>query len=206
MTNPNFHALDDTLTDQPLAAMADADGSLILVRTSEHRKATFRYGLLAAAMVATPTDVIVIQGSATRTLRIKLIKLSGVATAQGNMPVQLVRRSTAGTLGSAVLTAITPAQHDTSDAAATGVVSRVGTANYTTLGTAAGIVGAGRLGMPASGTGATGQSLVWDFATRQDKAVILRGTSDFLCINFNGAAIPAGGVIDVEIEIEEDAS
>jgi hypothetical protein len=47
---------------------------------------------------------------------------------------------------------------------------------------------------------------VWDFATRQDKAVILRGTADFLCINLGGSAVPTGGSLDYEIEIEEDAS
>jgi hypothetical protein len=54
----------------------------------------------------------------------------------------------------------------------------------------------------------TGQPfpLVWDFSTRQDKALILRGTTDFIAINGNGATVPAGGAIDYEIEIEEDNS
>ena len=45
-----------------------------------------------------------------------------------------------------------------------------------------------------------------DFSTRQDKALILRGTSDIVYINFNGSAIPTGGVVDFEIETEEDNS
>jgi hypothetical protein len=170
------------------------------------QRTTYRYCLLGFAMVAAPTDAFVIQGSATKTGRIKRIKLSGVATAQGNMPGQLVRRSTAGTLGSAVLTPIVAGKHDFIDANPTLTVSSVGTANYTTLGASAGVEAIGRLGMPAVGTGATGQDLIWDFSTRQDKALILRGITDFLCINFNGAAIPAGGVVDLEIEIEEDNS
>ena len=65
-------------------------------------------------------------------------------------------------------------------------------------------MGQGRLWLPL----VTGQPapLVWEFATRQDKAVLLRGVSDFLYINLGGAAVPAGGTIDYEIEIEEDAS
>ena len=202
LNNPNA-----TDPKRPLAPLNAAPGAANTMSvSSDGSKATYRYAILAVTPVATPTDFIVIQGSATKTGRVKRVKLSGVATAQGNMPAQLVRRSSAGTLGSAVLTAVAAAKHDTGDAAATCVVSTVGTANYTTLGTSAGVEGVGRLGMPAAGTGATGQDLIWEFATRQDKALILRGTTDFLCVNLNGAAVPAGGVIDLEIEIEEDNS
>jgi hypothetical protein len=46
----------------------------------------------------------------------------------------------------------------------------------------------------------------WEFATRQDKAIILRGTNDYLCINLGGATAVARGSIDFEIELEEDNS
>lgn len=176
--------------------------------SSDGTKATYRYCLLAFAMVAAPTDAVVIQGSGTKTLRVKRVKVTGQATAQGSMPVQLIRRSAANSGGGAALTGITAAKHDTNDAAATATVSSVGTANFASLGASAGIIGVDRLGMSAlaTGTAGLGEAVIWDFATRQDKAVIIRGTSDFLCINFNGAAIPAGGVVDFEIEIEEDAS
>lgn len=179
-----------------------------LAVTTDTTTPTYRAAKLALTPVASPTDVFVIQGSATKTVRIKKIKLSGVATAQGNMPVQIVRRSSAGTPGSAVLTAITAVKHDTNDAAATAVISSVGTANYTTLGTLVGVLGAKRLSMPASGSGAAGDGAEtsFDFCRNADKALVLRGTSDFICVNFNGAAVPAGGVVDFEIEFEEDAS
>lgn len=174
--------------------------------SSDGIKATYRYCTLAYAMVATPTDAVVIQGSSTKTIRVKRVMVSGQATSQGSMTVQLVRRSTAGTLGSAVLTAMTAAKHDINDGAASAAVSTVGTANYGTLGSTAGTVAVGRLGLSALATGTGGQGVTWDFATRQDKAIILRGVSDFLCINFNGSAIPSGGVVDFEIETEEDFS
>lgn len=203
----NFQAQDGTLSVQPIAAMPDDDGSFIMLRSSEHRKNTYRYAGTFTP-VATPTDAIMIQGSASFTLRIKRIALGGVATANGNMPAQLIRRSTQFTTqGSAVFTAITAGRHDqTNDGAATGVVATIGTANLTSVGTAAGgALGQGRLFLPTTATG-TPNPLVWEFATRQDKAIILRGVSDFLFINLVGAAVPAGGVIDFEIELEEDAS
>lgn len=168
--------------------------------------ATYRYAGVALAPVATPTDVIVIKGSATKTVWVKRIRLTGAATAAGTMPVTVVKRSDAGTVGSAVLTAVTASKADSADAAATGVVSTVGTANYTTVGTTAGNAGSGRLEMTALATGLAAVPVEWNFAgTREDKGIALRGVLEFLCVNLGGVAVPSGGVIDYEIETEEVA-
>lgn len=201
----NFQAQDATPATQQIAALPDGDASYIFIRSSEHRKSTFRYAGNFTP-VATPTDALMIQGSATKTLRVKRIALGGLATTAGSMPTTLIRRSTQFTTqGTAVFNAIaTPGRHDTNDVAATGVVATIGTANLTAVGATAGNEGQGRIWLPL--VTAQPSPLVWEFATRQDKALILRGTSDFLFINFNGAALPAGGTVDYEIEIEEDAS
>lgn len=205
MAKTNFAAQDGNLAVQALSAYLDSDGSLILVRSSEHAKPTFKYAGTFTP-VATPTDVLMIQGSGTKTLRIKRIALGGVATANGNMLATLIRRSTQFTTqGGAVFTAQTPGKLDSSDAAATGVVSVIGTANLTSVGTSAGVLAQQRLFMPTTATGVPAP-LIWEFATRQDKALILRGASDFVFLNLNGGAVPAGGVIDFDIELEEDAS
>lgn len=171
---------------------------------TEGQRATYRYAVLGFTPVATPTAFAVIQGSATKVVRIKRIYISGVATASGNMPLIGTRRSSAGTLGSAVLTAITPGKHDTNDGAATAVVSTVGTANYTTLGTGNGQLLVDRIGLTAVGTGVADSPALYDFATHCDKPLILRGASDFLTLEGNGAAVPTGGALDIEIETEED--
>ena len=87
--------------------------------------------------------------------------------------------------------------------AATAVLALY-TVNPTGLGTAVGNVGAKRLFLNVST--AQEDQAVWDFSTRQDKALVLRGTTDILALNFGGAAVPAGGVLDFEIEWEEDNS
>ena len=176
--------------------------------SSDGTKLTYRYSSLSVTPVATPTDFLFIQGSASKTIRIKRIKLSGVATANGNMPVQLIRRSTLFTTqGSATFTSVTAGKHDVNDASATANVAFVQTANFTSVGTAVGgNIAADRLQMLAVGSAIGSSSLTWDFSTRQDKALILRGTSDIVYINFNGSAIPTGGVVDFEIETEEDNS
>lgn len=174
--------------------------------STDGAKATYQYSTSAFAMQATPTAFVVIQGSATKTIRIKRIRVAGVATAQGNMKIQLARWSTAGTLGSAVLTALTAVKHDTSDAAATAVVSTVGTANYTTEGTGSATpMLCDRLFMGVVATGVVGAN-EFAFATRSDKALVLRGTADIITISGNGSAIPSGGVVDIQIELEEDNS
>lgn len=198
----DFQALDATPAQQAIASTPDANGSFILLRSSEHRKATFRYAANFTP-VATPTDVILIQGSASKTVRIKRIALGGVATANGNMPVTLVRRSASPTGGT--LVALAAGVHDTTDAAATCVVSKF-TANATSVGTAVATIGQSRIFYITTATGGPPAPTVWEFATRQDKAFILRGTTDYLAINLGGGALTAGASLDVEIELEEDAS
>lgn len=200
---PNLQALDATSAPFFMGASSDGDGSNIMIRTSEHRKATFKYAGTFTP-VAAPTDAIIIKGSPTSTLRIKQIKLGGLCTTAGVMPVTLIRRSTANSGGTAVLNAVSAGKLDTGDAAPGGVVSTVGTGNFSSLGASANNIGQGRMFLNL--VTAAPQQLTWEFATRQDKALILRGVLDFLCINFAGAAVPAGGVIDYDIEIEEDAS
>ena len=58
--------------------------------------------------------------------------------------------------------------------------------------------------MTALGTGLDVVPFEVSSANRFSKPIILRGTLEFCCINLNGAAIPAGGVIDITIETEED--
>ena len=171
-------------------------------------EAGYRYSGSAFSMVATPTAVIVIKGSATKTVAIKKICLSGAATAYGSMAFTAHRRSSAGTLNTAVLTAVTAVKLDTNNAAATATVSTVGTANYQTLGTDVGTVGAGRLSMTAIGSAATSSAaspLCWDFSSPLNQQLVLKGTSQYLTIEGNGAAIPSGGVLDYEIETVEYA-
>lgn len=170
-------------------------------------KPTYRYAKLSVPPVATPTDFIMIQGSATNTITIKRIKLSGVATGAGNMPCAAIRRTSMFTTqGTAVFNNIPAAQHDTLDVVGTANVAYISTANFTTVGAGNAVLAADRLQLAASGSGIGFQPLDWDFSVRNDKALILRGIGDFIFINLNGAAVPAGTVIDIEIETEEDNS
>lgn len=193
----------------PLAALQDPTNSLIQVVSQDHSRAVYRYSGLLTLAVATPTAVLVIQGGA-KTSRVRRIGLSGWGTTEGTMKALVIRRKTAGTLGSAVLTAVTAALSDTGTGSApTTVVSTVGTANYTTLGTTAGQLGCGVLTFPKAATIGAGQGVIcWPHGNQGDagQSFVLRGSADWITVELNGDAVPAGGVLLYEIEIEEDAS
>lgn len=176
----------------------------VMIVEDEGQRFAYEYAVQALAPVATPTAIVVIQGSATKVVRVKKIRVNGVATATGNMQLQLARWSTAGTQGSAVLTALTAVKHDINNLAATAVVSTVGTANYGTQGTGSTIpFNTDRICLATTATGVT-CPLEDGFSLHSDQPIVLRGTTDYLVLSGNGSAVPAGGVLDISIETEED--
>jgi hypothetical protein len=163
----------------------------------------FHYAGAALAPVATPTAVIVVKAAAAggKTVYVHKVRLQGAATAAGTMPCLITKRTTDGTPGSAALTAITPAKQFSTGSSATGSVSTVGTANYTTLGSTAGVAGAGRVQMTALATGVAAVPYEW----RPAKPIaLLAGTTEEITVELNGAALPSGGVIDWEVVTEEE--
>lgn len=182
------------------ARQAPGAAGALLVST-DGAKATYRYCLLGIAPVATPTDWIEIIGSATKTGRVKRIVIRGLATTAGTLPCQLIRRSAVNTGGA--VSAITATKLDVNDPTATMTVNQV-TTQRTGLGTSAGLVDQDRLELALAG--AAGEDTIFTFAQNSTKAAVLRGATDLLCINFNGAALPAGTALDLMIEVEEDNS
>jgi hypothetical protein len=168
--------------------------------TTEGIIGTYGAGAVGVSPAAMPTDLIVLTGSATKTIRIKRIIVSGVATTAGTMDVVLIKRTAVNTGGTATNPSIM--QFDTFlDALPTAVVSQY-SVNPTALG--AGVVIANsKLNMGVAGAAS---NVVIDFASRNDKALILRGVAQGLAINLNGAAVPAGGTIGYSIQWEEDNS
>jgi hypothetical protein len=156
-------------------------------------------------MVATPTAAFILPGNASTTVRLKKITLSGAATSAGSMKFTIKKNSDAGTLGSAALTALTSVPFDSTAAAASSAVSTVGTANYGTLPLIVGAIYAGELEMGVLATGVF-NPLVIEFGTGGRQAVVLRGVAQSITIDFAGAAIPSGGVVDASFEWAEDAS
>ncbi|MBV8656613.1 MAG: hypothetical protein JO142_02200 [Burkholderiales bacterium] len=177
-----------------------APGTLgALAVSTDGVKATYGVVGVAATPAAAATDFVTLSGSASKTVRVKRVAVSGLATTAGTMDVSLVKRTAANTAGTS--SAPTIGQHDSTDAAATAAVAQY-SVNPTGVGTGVAIKNQ-KLNFGLAGASGT---IVWDFSTRNDKAVVLRGASQFLAINLNGQAVPAGGSISYEIEWEEDNS
>lgn len=126
------------------------------------------------------TDVIVLQGSATKVVKIKRIGIT-IGSA-GSAYVSIMRRSTSFSGGTCPSFSSSVMKHDTADASSTIGNIWVCTANPT--------VGAlvGRLRSAyVNVSGSTVQE--WKFSNVNDKAIVLRGTTDFITVNFEGSNV-----------------
>lgn len=179
------------------------DTSIVTAGLDMDSRATYWYAIGDVTPAATPTDIVVIQGSSTKTVRIKRISFWGESTVAGSIGLNVVRKSA---LGTGTLTSITAGKADVNDVAASASVGYYA-ANPTGGGTLVG--GAIRSGMLTFGSsGTTPQNnLVYDFATRNDKALFLRGSSDYIVVTGTSASetVPTGGKLYIEIETEEDS-
>lgn len=181
---PAGAATDATLTARlPLAANA-----ALAITPVDGAKATYAAGIASLALPAAATDVCVITGSATKTIRVVRVCLSFIATTAISVPVSLVKRSTANTGGTSAIQTATAL--DSANAAATAVL-RTYTANAATLGTLVGtVLAAGKVAAPL--TGGVEPLTVLDFGIGPRQAVVLRGVGESLCINLNGATVLGG--------------
>jgi hypothetical protein len=165
---------------------------------SEGTKTTYSAGIAGLVPAANATDFFTIIGSATKTVRVTRVQLSGFATGAATLPIELLMRSVADTTGT--FTNPTAVPHDRNSAAGTAVVAAY-TVNPGALGALVGIVRAGQLNLGAPGGAG---ALVWDFTTRNGQGLVLRGITDNLALNWLGAAVPAGTKLAVDIEWTEE--
>jgi hypothetical protein len=159
---------------------------------------------------ATPTDLVTIFGSGTKTVRIIKIEIGTTNTAAGSQQFLVVKRSAVNTGGTFV--AATAVSKDTTDgASATATVGHY-TANPSALGTSAGTVITKRLASPAAVPASFAGVVVdagHDFANDSPsntpgKQMTLSGTNQGYAVNFNGAALVAGQTHFYNVEWTEE--
>lgn len=169
----------------------------VLAIDSESTKTCYSVGASGFTPVATATDFFTIIGSGTKTIRVRRIVVAGIATAASNVAINLIKRSTANSGGTAASLTIPP--HDANDVAATAVVSTYSV--NPTLGTGVGNVRSGNLNLGAAGAAGV---LDWDFSNRNDKAIVLRGIAQTLALNFGGVAVPGGTSMSMWVSWTEE--
>lgn len=146
---------------------------------------------------ATPTDLVTIFGSATKTVIVKSFKLGTQNTAAGSQEYVLSKRSAVTTGGTAV--AATAIPHDSANAAATATVSHYTAAPTagTALGNVSMIRAASSVLIPATWASIQQIDGVQMLPLGDDgvaQPVTLRGVAEGLAVNFAGVALVAGQI------------
>jgi hypothetical protein len=147
------------------------------------------------ASAAAATDVFTITGSATKTVRVTSLKISGNQTTLGTLSIALTKRSTANSGGTFVSQTILPL--DSAYPAATATVLSY-TANPT-VGTGIANFNAFKYVVPASTSTIAASDNIVEMLTTP---VILRGTSQVLAVNFLVQTV-AGGNFTYAVTFEE---
>lgn len=166
-------------------------GSQLDISTPLPSAAASTFGAFIAASApftpgATPQDVFTITGSATRTVRVIRMGLSSLQATAGMNAWQVVKRSTANSVGTSAPVAKVPL--DKAYPAATATVLQY-TANPT-AGTLIGAVWSGSVAAPATATAVGNTEKIIELS--MGTFATLSGTTDVLAWNFNGVALPSG--------------
>lgn len=176
---------------------------LVQAELVDGSKTTYRAAVTALTVATTATDIFTITGSATKTVKIAKILITGVATTVAFINVLMIKRSTANSAGTSVAQTAVPA--DSNNAAATATVL-----SYTTnptLGTTVGTIYSKKLGVSTPAGGANGIAAETEinetFGFGAVQAMVLRGTSQVLAINLNATSV-AGSSFNITIEWTEE--
>jgi hypothetical protein len=161
-------------------------------------KATYSATVTANAAYATPTDLLVLPGSATKTIRLVRFDIASVATAAGIYTVHLVKRTAANTGGTSAAMTIT--KFDSNDAAASAVPVTYSVVP-TSVGAGSDII-ADRLFQNTLSLQPERRS--WLFGNGPMEALVLRGVAQAFAVNFAAVALPAGSLFDMTIYWTEE--
>ena len=172
----------------------------ILIQQVDSSKATYSAAIADFVPVATATDICALIGSSTKKVTLTTMQITGSASANTYLGFYLYKRSTLNTGGTPTATAI--CKYDTNDPTATALVNQYA-ANPTT--------GTGILmrsdHLTLVGTASTilpTNPIIWEYGARTAKSPVLLNATESLCLNCNGATIPAGINVHIFIEWTEE--
>lgn len=166
--------------------------------TSYLEKTTYSAGFVGLVPAASATDVICLAGSATKTVTLRSIKLSGTAGTLVSIPVSLTRNAAADSGGTAATTTANPAnaitKRDTNNPTATATPISY-TANPTINDAAPTIFDSAELTLPTTAAGTVIRPTVFDFS-RENIGLLqpprLRGAAQQICVNLNAVSVSSG--------------
>jgi hypothetical protein len=142
-------------------------------------------------------DVYCINGSATKTIKVKGIRISALASAAIADDIAVIKRSTANSGGTP--TTITPVPNDSLNAAATATVKAFATAP--TPGTSVGQVRSQVITIPTTAAAVSPVLALFQFTPYWDQPIVLHGVAEGICVNVPSTA---GGQWSIDSEFTEE--
>jgi len=143
------------------------------------------YGFTAVGIIpaASATDIACLTGSATKVIRVQMIRVSGSGTAI-SVPVTITKHIVANTGG----TSSAPVVYALDSASPAGTATALAYTANPTITAGAGILDNGNLGVVATTVGAAVQPYVlFDYLSRGfSMAPVVRGVAQQICVNLNG--------------------
>lgn len=169
---------------------------------SDGYKATYAASWAAFAPATSPTNILSITGSATKTIRILRIGISATQTTAGIINIQLNKLSSALTGGTPVSpTGVVP--FDSASPAATAT-ARTYSANTTGGGAVVGLIKNVKLTVPVvAAVGAAQNEYIFNFTSNYSKDLVIRGTSEVVSLTLLGVTL-TGGSISTWVEWTEE--
>ena len=180
------------------SVLRDVDAANPLPVTAATPSATYSACINGLAIALLATDVFVLSGSATKTVRINKVTFDAIQTTASQVSILLVKRSTADTAGTSTAPAVV--SYDTNNAAATAIA--LGYTANPTLGTAVGNAYTERVFVPGAATASDARGLAVTFGDVGQQFLTLRGVAQQLAINLAGVTL-AGGSANITIEWTE---
>jgi hypothetical protein len=168
-----------------------------LITGVNNQQATYTAGYIGLVPAASATDTVCIAGSATKTIAVTRIQLSGTAGTLVTLPVTLVRRTSVDTGGTAGSTTANPAntiaKHDTLSATATAVPISY-TAVPTIVDTSPTYLQTANLTLPVTSAGTSIAPIDWRYGNiaTGEQPLYLRGVAAQLCLNLNTISVSSG--------------
>lgn len=187
-----------TSNDLDYSPVAVTPAGLIKIVQDAPVKTTYASSITNLATAANATDVVTLSGSASKTIKIVEIGISGSATAAITLSVQLIKRSATNTTGTSTTPTVVPL--DSANAAGTAVF-RAYTANPGALGTVVGTIKAYKLLIDS--TTIASNFVIYQHGSMPGQPIVLRGTGEFLGINFNATTVTGSSMCIYIIWTEE---
>ena len=193
---------DGTLLQALRTAPINNGVQVLQVQDAENTRQSYTIAVTNLVVVTGATDIFVLTGSATKTIRITRITFTMSATTAVTVPFVITKHSTANTGGTSTAPVATP--HDSNNAAATATGAQY-TANPTAVGSLVGVGIRSFKYLAEVQTTPTGALEVLDltFGANHEQPIVLRGTTQQMAINLGGTTI-SGGSANISITWTED--